>query len=135
MNYIFEFGAYLVKWIHLAIVLTFIISPYAILYGLYKKRPWARNFKLRILHIIFICFITVNVILHVPCPLTMAEKQLLIAGTGQSYKGGFIESRLVEMNVGNPRFIIRIILFPSLALSILLFVFFPPQRQKNTSGQ
>ncbi len=63
-------------WIHLAYVAFVVLGQAAILAGLAFRRPWARGFWLRMVHVAMIFVVVVEAWLRVPCPLTVWERDL-----------------------------------------------------------
>ena len=71
--------------LHFAIIL-YVIFGFPI--GLIFNRP-----RFRYIHAVTIAFVTVLMILRIPCPLTILEANL----SGESYEGGFIATWLIRI--------------------------------------
>ena len=69
-------------WANILTVLHFLIVAVAVLAvpiiaaGLLLKRPWARNFWLRLAHLLFIGFVVGETAIGQECPLTTWEREL-----------------------------------------------------------
>jgi Protein of Unknown function (DUF2784) len=80
----------LVVVVHGAYVAFVIVGQLAILYGLARKRSWARNFWFRWLHLATIAVVVLQSWLGISCPLTDLESYLRGQAGEAGYPGDFI---------------------------------------------
>jgi Protein of Unknown function (DUF2784) len=80
----------LIVVLHASYVAFVIVGQAAILYGLMRKRSWARNFYFRWLHLLAIAFVVLQSWLSVTCPLTDLENHLRGLAGESGYPGDFI---------------------------------------------
>lgn len=96
-------GANLVALLHAAYIGFVVCGMATIVYGLIRKRAWARSPWLRIGHLAMIAIVVVQAWLGVVCPLTALEKSLRSrAGEVGVYQSDFIEHwvhRLIFFNL------------------------------------
>jgi Protein of Unknown function (DUF2784) len=80
----------LIVVLHASYVAFVIVGQVAILYGLMRKRSWARNFYFRWLHLLAIAIVVLQSWLSVTCPLTDLENHLRGLAGEAGYPGDFI---------------------------------------------
>lgn len=61
---------------HFLIVAVAVVALPVFVVGLLLRRPWARNFWLRLAHLLFIAFVVGETAIGVECPLTTWEREL-----------------------------------------------------------
>lgn len=77
--------------LHLAYVLFVVLGLVAIIAGLMMRRPWARNFWFRIVHLTMIGIVLIEAWANITCPLTTLENRLRRAGGLDPHQLDFIE--------------------------------------------
>ena len=84
--------ANLVLVIHFCLVL-FIVSGFIFFpLGYIAKWTWVRNFRLRLLHLVFMLIVTIEAVLGITCPLTYIENLLRNSYEGHSFVGYWISN-------------------------------------------
>jgi hypothetical protein len=76
--------------LHAAFVAFVVVGEMAVLYGLARRRGWARAFWFRWLHLASIAFVVLSSWLGATCPLTGLENSLRERGGEGGYPGDFI---------------------------------------------
>lgn len=76
---------------HFAYVLFVVFGLVATLVGVALRRPWARNFWFRVIHLTMIAIVVIEAILGITCPLTTLENRLRLAAGEQPHALDFIE--------------------------------------------
>lgn len=80
----------LVVVVHGSYVAFVIVGQLAIIYGMLRKRNWARNFYFRGFHLLAISLVVLQSWLGVTCPLTDLENYLRERAGEGSYPGDFV---------------------------------------------
>ncbi len=120
--------------IHLAFVAFVVLGQIAILIGVILKKPWARAFIFRIIHLGCIGVVATEGLLDIECPLTVWERNLRLEAGQEISDAPFI-----------PRLANQILFYPGVphiyfermhigfgALVLLTFLIWPPKlRKKN----
>ncbi len=75
---------------HVSYVAFVIFGQLAIVYGLVRRRDWARNFYFRWLHLLAIAVVVLQSWLRITCPLTDLENYLRGLAGETGYPGDFI---------------------------------------------
>ena len=80
----------LVVVVHFAYVAFVVLGQFGILYGLARKRNWARNPYFRWTHLLAIALVVLQSWVGVTCPLTDLESRLREQAGQSGYPGDFI---------------------------------------------
>lgn len=108
------------------LVIIFIISLYFLIpYGYSKNWKFAKNYKIRLAHLMLIFFITLETFLGIICPLTTLENDL----RGQLYSETFISfwiSKVIYWDLPTTFFIVVYTIF--LIFAIILWLKFLPKK-------
>ena len=111
------------------LVIIFIISLYFLIpYGYSKNWKFAKNYKIRLAHLMLIFFITLETFLGIICPLTTLENDL----RGQLYSETFISfwiSKVIYWDLPTTFFIVVYTIF--LIFAIILWLKFLPKKNNN----
>ena len=101
----------------------------AIVLGLIFKKPWARNFWFRMLHLAAIGIVVFEEATNIHCPLTVWENQLRQLAGQTSYPGDFLgywAHHLIFFDLPPRCFTV---FYVAVGLTVLgIFVFGPPRR-------
>ena len=98
-------AADLVLIIHFCIVFFVTFGLIAVPIGYLRNYTWTRNMQMRVVHMLFMGFITVEAILGITCPLTIIENILRHIEYQQSFVSYWI-SRFIYWNLPANFFII-----------------------------
>ena len=131
----FRFLADLVVVVHGSYVAFIIIGQLAILYGLVRKRSWARNFYFRSLHLLAIAIVVLQSWMGTTCPLTDFENHLREQAGESGYPGDFIGYWVHELlfyELPTWVFVLGYSIFGALVLAT--FVFAPPGWKSNRAS-
>jgi hypothetical protein len=127
----------LVVVIHFSYVAFVILGQLAIVYGLVRRRSWARNFYFRWLHLATIAFVVLQSWLGVTCPLTDLENYFRVRAGESGYPGDFIgywAHQFLFYELPTRVFVVSYSLFGALVLGTFLLA--PPRRKpKQASSQ
>ena len=126
--------------VHAAFVAFALFGQVAVLYGLARRRDWARNAWFRWSHLAAILFVVILTWTGNMCPLTILENNLRERAGQAAYPGDFIGywvRELLYYDLPARVFFWAYSLFGSIVL--LTFVFAPPRRpaltrQRSASG-
>jgi hypothetical protein len=77
--------------LHLAYVSFVVLGQLVIVAGLALRRPWARNFWFRTIHLAMIGIVVLESWAGMVCPLTTLEKTLRRSAGQTAYQADFIE--------------------------------------------
>jgi hypothetical protein len=72
--------ANVIVFFHVLFVGFVVVMVPIILLGWWRKWQWVRNFWLRLIHFLMIIIVVVETVVGVPCPLTIWERDLRLAG-------------------------------------------------------
>jgi hypothetical protein len=114
---------------HVAYVSFVVFGLVAIVLGLVFRRPWARNFWFRAVHLAMILVVAAEALAGIPCPLTVWERDLRTLAGQQVHAGDFIgywAHRLIFFQAPPWVFTVGYCLFASAV--VLTFVLGPPRR-------
>jgi hypothetical protein len=119
--------------VHFAFVAFVVLGLVAIWLGLALKKPWARNFWFRTIHMLFIAVVVVESLLEQSCPLTDLEDYFRdLAGEtfpNGSFIGRFLHN-ILFLSVSHRTLMMIYCVFGSVVL--LTFIFAPPRiNRKN----
>ena len=78
--------ANVVVFFHVLFVGIVVVAVPLILIGWWRKWKWVRNFWFRLIHVIMIMIVVVETVVGVPCPLTIWERDLRLAGGQLEYQ-------------------------------------------------
>ena len=117
--------ANLVLVIHFCLVF-FIVSGFIFFpLGYIAKWTWVRNFRLRLLHLVFMLIVTIEAVLGITCPLTYIENLLRNSYEGHSFVGYWI-SNIIYWDFP-AQFFIGLYTF-CLAWTLAMWWLFPPHK-------
>jgi Protein of Unknown function (DUF2784) len=77
--------ANVIVFLHVLFVGIVVLSVPAILVGWWRKWTWVRNFWFRLIHLLMITIVVVETVFGVPCPLSVWERDLRLAGGQLEY--------------------------------------------------
>ena len=121
LNFISE----IVLSLHLCIVIYITSGFFLVPLGYKYEWEWSKNIKLRALHLGLICFVTVETLIGITCPLTVIEINL----NNFDYSQSFVSYWLSKIIYWNLPTIFFITLYSTLTLwSILMWRIFPPKK-------
>jgi hypothetical protein len=129
---LYRFLADLVVVAHGAYVAFVIFGQVAVLYGLARKRSWARNPYFRWLHLLAIAVVVLQSWLGMACPLTDLENYLRGLASQSGYPGDFIAYWVHEVlfyELPTWVFVLGYSIFGALVLAT--FVLAPPRWRSN----
>lgn len=122
-------AADLVVVFHASYVAFVVFGMVAIVVGLMSGRSWARNFWLRMLHLVAIGVVAAQALAGVVCPLTLLENYLRRSSGQVAYPGSFIgywAHRLIFVDA--PPWVFTLI-YSLFGLAVLAtFLLAPPHR-------
>lgn len=72
--------ANVIVFLHVLFVGFVVVMVPVILIGWWRKWQWVRNFWFRLIHFLMITIVVVETVVGVPCPLTIWERDLRLAG-------------------------------------------------------
>ncbi len=78
--------ANVIIFLHVLFVGIVVLSVPAILLGWWRKWTWVRNFWFRLIHLLMITVVVVETVFGVPCPLSVWERDLRLAGGQLEYE-------------------------------------------------
>ncbi len=78
--------ANVIVFLHVLFVGFVVVMVPVILIGWWRKWQWVRNFWLRLIHFLMIMIVVVETVAGVPCPLTIWERDLRLAGGQLDYE-------------------------------------------------
>lgn len=78
--------ANVIIFLHVLFVGIVVLSVPAILLGWWRKWTWVRNFWFRLIHLLMITIVVVETVFGVPCPLSVWERDLRLAGGQLEYE-------------------------------------------------
>ena len=78
--------ANVIVFLHVLFVGIVVLSVPAILLGWWRKWTWVRNFWFRLIHLLMITVVVFETIFGVPCPLSVWERDLRLAGGQLEYE-------------------------------------------------
>lgn len=122
----------LIVVVHAAFVAFVVVGQIAILYGLARRRGWARNAWFRWLHLVAIAFVVLLSWTGNACPLTILENELREWGGQAAYPGDFIGywvGELLYYDFSAWVFLWAYSLFGAVVL--LTFALAPPRRRSG----
>ena len=90
MPVLYRLAADAVVVVHFAYVAFVVVGLLAILIGVARRRPWARNFWFRTVHLLAIGVVAAEAICGVTCPLTTWEQDLRSLAGESTYRGDFL---------------------------------------------
>jgi hypothetical protein len=125
----------LVVVVHGSYVAFIIIGQLAVLYGLVRKRSWARNFYFRWLHLLAVAMVVLQSWKATTCPLTDFENYLREQAGESGYPGDFIGYWVHELlfyELPTWVFVLGYSIFGALVLAT--FVFAPPRWRSNRAS-
>ena len=109
------------------LIIIFIISLYFLIpYGYSKNWKFVKSYKIRLIHLMLIFFITIETFFGIICPLTTLENDL----RGHSYSETFISfwiSKVIYWDLPTTFFIIIYVAF--LIFAIILWLKFQPKKK------
>jgi hypothetical protein len=127
----------LIVVVHFSYVAFVILGQLAIVYGLVRRRCWARNFYLRWLHLLAIALVVLQSWLGVTCPLTDLENHLRERGGESGYPGDFVgywAHQFLFYELPTRVFVVSYSVFGALVLATFLLA--PPRRKpKQATSQ
>ncbi len=89
-QFLYRLGADLTVIIHSALVVFVLLGQLLITIGALAGWHWIRNFKFRVIHLVYILFVVLESLVGAKCPLTTLEKWLRDKAGETSYQGDFI---------------------------------------------
>ena len=133
---VYRWLANVVVLCHFAYVLFVAFGLVAIVAGIAWKRPWARNFWFRFVHLAMIGIVVVEAWAGITCPLTTLENRLRIAGGLESQKHDFIERWLHAVMFFSAPPWVFMVGYSAFGLAVLAtFVLAPPRRPGSSSSR
>jgi hypothetical protein len=132
---IYRLLADLVVVVHAAYVAFIVLGLVAIVYGIARRRAWARNFYFRWLHLLMIAVVVLEAWLGITCPLTDWEHYLRERAGQSAYQGDFIAHWVHEVlffELPTWAFVAAYTLFGAIVLAT--FVVAPPRRLRSTGN-
>jgi hypothetical protein len=114
--------------VHLLIILFIVAGLPTVYLGAALRWGWVRNWRVRVLHVGAILFVTAESLLGITCPLTVWEDML----RGRGSAGGFIErwiDRVIFYDAPTWMFTVAYVVFAALVLVTWFAV--PPIRQRD----
>lgn len=117
---------------HLAFVAFIVLGQVAILIGVILKKPWARAFIFRILHLSCIAIVATEGMLDIECPLTVWERNLRLEA-GQEVSAAPFIPRIANQLLfypGVPHVYFERIHIGFGGLVLLTFLIWPPRLRK-----
>jgi hypothetical protein len=121
--------------LHILFVLTVVALVPLILIGGWRGWVWVRSKPLRLIHLMMIGVVVAESVFGIPCPLTVWENDLRVAGGDVAYEAGFIAdwvSRLLYWDFPAWVFTSIYIAFGLLILSLWFLV--PPEKQSREAS-
>jgi hypothetical protein len=122
--------------VHFAYVAFVVGGLLAVLAGIALRRPWARNFWFRSIHLAMIGVVVVEAWCGVLCPLTEWENRLRAAGGAPAESGSFVGRlvhRLLFVDMTLSDLSIYYVAFGALVL--LTFILAPPRWPRRRRKQ
>jgi hypothetical protein len=136
MQLFYRIAADIVLIFHFAYVACVVLGFLAIVLGLWLKRPWARNFWLRMTHLIMILIVVAETLLGVVCVLTTWENHLRVLAGQRTTEGDFIAEWLHGLLFLDLPDWIFPIMYLGFGLAVLLtFVLAPPRWPGRSRSQ
>ena len=125
----------LVVMLHAAYVAFVIVGQVAVLYGLSRRRSWARALWFRWLHLLSIAFVVLLSWLGATCPLTDLENHLRERAGQAGYPGDFIGYWVRELLFYECSTWIFVVTYSVFGMIVLVtFVLAPPERRTPRGG-
>ncbi len=126
--FLYQILADLIVVLHGSYVAFVIFGQLAVMYGVARKRSWARNFYFRWLHLLAIAVVVLQSWLNITCPLTDLENYFRSRSGQSGYPGDFMGYWVHELlfyELSPTVFMVIYSVFGTLVL--VTFVFAPPQ--------
>jgi hypothetical protein len=82
---------------HALFIAFVVLGQIAILVGLLTGRAWARDLRLRLIHLVCVLFVVLQTWLGMTCPLTIGEHDLRIRAGQTGYELGFVATWLQRL--------------------------------------
>lgn len=118
----------LIVVLHGSYVAFVIFGQLAVMYGVARKRSWARNFYFRWLHLLAIAVVVLQSWLNLTCPLTDLENYFRSRAGQAGYPGDFVGywvHALLLYELSPTMFMVIYSVFGTVVL--VTFVFAPPR--------
>ena len=123
---VYSFLADVVLITHFLYVLFVVVGLLFIWIGGLMKWQWVKSFWFRILHLASIAFVAVISLFGIPCPLTILEGNLRIAGGVDFYNQSFIQYWLHKILFYEAPEEIFTIIYSAFALAVAGSFYFDP---------
>lgn len=125
----------LVVLFHAAFIAFVVLGQIAVLYGLARRRNWARAYWFRCLHLMSIAFVVLLSWLRATCPLTDLENHLRERAGQAGYPGDFIGYWVREFLFYECSTSIFVVIYSVFGIVVLVtFVLAPPKRKAAHRG-
>ena len=127
MNLFWKGSAYTILCIHMLFTFFILLMPFAIILGKWVPWAWIQEPMLRTTHILLLSFVIIEVILSIPCFLTVMENGCRKKSNMPLYSTGFFDYWVEELFSipYNDRVFMMVFGLISIASFILYFVI-PP---------
>ena len=83
--------AYTILSIHMGFTFFILLMPFAILIGKWQLWSWTQDPTFRIIHILLLTYVIIEVILSIPCFLTVMENSCRKKSNMPLYRTGFFD--------------------------------------------
>jgi hypothetical protein len=134
MNVLYRLAADAVVVLHCAYATFVVVGLIVILFGLARRRPWARNVFFRVLHLAAIVVVAAESVCGIACPLTTWEQELRTLAGEATYEGDFIATWVHELLFFDAEPWVFTVCYVAFALVVLATFLFAPPRWRSHEG-
>jgi len=127
MKIFWKGSAYTILSIHAAFIFFLLFTPFAILIGHWQLWSWTQNLTFRNIHVLLLAFVVIEVLLSIPCFLTVMENSCRRKSNLPLYTTGFFDYWVETLFVIPYRNWLFVAIFSPLAIfSFILYFAVPP---------
>lgn len=124
----YGFLADLIALIHLLFVGFVVVGLLMIVVGAVMHWQWVRSLWFRLVHLAAICFVALETLCGIQCPLTGWERELRVLGGQDASEGAFVE-RLIHyfLFYAWPQWVFTCLYVGFAVLVLITFLLIPPK--------
>ncbi len=128
MQFIYRIAADCVVTLHMVYVLIVVLGLPITIFGILRKRPWARNIWWRSIHLAMILIVVMEACAGMTCPLTTWEQSLRDLAQQQSYHGAFVGNLIHQwLFYELPQWVFTLVYTAFGVLVLITFIVAPPR--------